>query len=267
MNQLRLSRICFALSFLCSTGFGTPSRAGDTEDAEAAAIVKMVQKSQRSGVVRRDLAGYMAIWTADGKIVLARSEKPGKYQTVMTRPQFEALGRLRYRGPRPERELEFTNERVDISGDRAVLRYRSLLKEGGRVVIADEIFRLRKSNGKWAVYENRCWPVETRVAGETTHYTAATWKKRDAAVERHRQNNDLFRLTIALMNAWRFGEAHSVAKQLTQQSPDEALAWVLRGHAAISVADVEDAVTSFNRALQIDENVEVPAYIRAQEKK
>jgi len=265
MDQLRFSRVCFALSLLCSTVLGARSWAGDKEDEEGTAIIKMVQESQRAGRERGDVAGYMAIWTADAKIILARSEKPGKFDTVMTRPQFEALARLLYRGPRPKGvEMEFANERVHVSGDKAVMRYRTILKQGGGVATADEIFRLRKTNGKWAVFENRYWPVERRWAGETTEYSAATWKRLDADVERHRQNGDLFRQTFALLDACRPGEAHAVAKKLTQQWQDNALAWLLRGHAAISVADVEDALTSFHRALEIDEEADVPAYIRGQ---
>ena len=268
MDQLCTFRISLTLSVLRSTSLGAPSWAGDSEAAEATAITKLVQESQRAGIQRHDYAGAMAIWAADAKAIGGRTEKPGEYDTVITRSQSEALARLTYPGtPAEGLTFEFTNERVQISGNRAVLRYHSTRRTLDVVRISDEIFRLRKTDDKWEVYQNRFWPVETRFGEKTTKYNAATWKELDAEVDRQRQEKDLLGEAFSLMHAWRFKEAHATAKKLTEQSKDDAFTWILRGHAAISAADAADALTSFSRALQIDEKADVPDYIRARRQK
>jgi len=268
MNQLCTFRIFIVLSSLFSTTLGARAWAGDSEAEEAAAIIKLVQEAQRAAALRHDQAKAEAIWAADAKLIGARTEKPDECDTVMTRSQSEALARLISPGAPPEGlTFEFTNERVQISGNRAVLRYRGTRESKDVLRVSDEIFRLRKIDGRWEVYENRFWPVETRFGEKTTKYNAKTWKALDAEVDRKRQQKDLFGEAFSLMHAWRFKEGHATAKKVTEQSGDDALNWILRGHAAVAAADAADALTSFSRALQIDEKADVPDYIRARRQK
>lgn len=262
-------QVALVLSTLLWSHSAVPSSAADAKDEEAKEIARLVQESQRSGRERGDGVGFMAIWSHDAKLIAARSEKPGQFDSEITYSQLEALSRLKCGVGLPvpkDVKYEFTNVNVDISGDKAVLRYRSLLKQNGGTASTDEIYRLRKIDGKWKAYENRFWPAELRSADMTTEYNAATWEKLDAEVEKQKQNKNVLQQTIALLDAWRFPEAHMAAKKLTQEKKEDAVAWVVRGHAALTIADAKDALESFKRALQIDPKADVPPFIRDRKK-
>ena len=154
----------------------------------------------------------MAIWAPDAKLIAGRSATPDKYDSERTRPQIEAVGRLKYASGLPapkDVKFDFDNVHVDVAGNMAVLRYRSILKQDGAAGISDEIYKLRKVEGKWQVYENRFWPVEIRSADRIIKYSAATWERLDAAVDKQKQDKDMLGETIALLQAWRPQEAHA----------------------------------------------------------
>ena len=231
---------------------------------EAAGIAEMVQESQRGGYERHDFEAYMAIWAEDAKIISARSSEPDKYDIEMTRSQIEDLARLKFRAPAPtDVKFQFDAVRVDLSGDEAILEYQVTVTTESTVDIGNEIYRLRKTSDGWKAYENRYWPLELRVDDQVIKYDATTRAERDDEVERTLKNNDRLALAFALMDARRYKECHTTAKQLTSESADDPEAWTLRGHAALSVGDAKDAETSFRRALDLDENAHVPDFIRA----
>lgn len=230
---------------------------------EAAEIAEMVQESQRGGYERHDVEAYMAIWAADAKLISARSSQPDKYDVEATRSQLEDVARLRFRAPAPaDLKFQFDAVSVNITGDEAILEYRATVTTESSVDIGNEIYRLRKTSDGWKVYENRYWPTELRVDDQVFKYDATTWAERDDEVERTRKSNDRMALPFALMDARRYKECHTLAKQLTSESADDPETWIVRGNAALFVGDARDAETSFRRALDLDKNAHVPEFIR-----
>jgi cytochrome c-type biogenesis protein CcmH/NrfG len=62
------------------------------------------------------------------------------------------------------------------------------------------------------------------------------------------------------MHAFRFAQAHALAKKVTARKDVRAADWVERGHAAMSIGDVSDALASFRQALKLDEKAPVPPF-------
>jgi tetratricopeptide (TPR) repeat protein len=244
------------------------SGVGLTEAAdEAEAISRLVQESQRAGFERHDFDKYMAIWSDDAKIILGRSEKPDAHDTTYTRAQIAATRRTRFRADASKDfKLTFANVRPEIDGDQATLKYRSTYRTAEIVETLDEVFRLRKKDGNWKVFENRAWPVETHYGDKVTRYNAETWKALDTEVKKQEERSDLARQVGALFDAWRFKDAHALARKWTEQMKDEPNAWLFRGSAAMIAGDATDALASFDKALALDPNAEVPDYVRAAKK-
>lgn len=238
------------------------------QSEEETAIIKLVQESQKAGREKGDAAKWLAPWAKDAKLIGGRTEKVGMYDLVLTWPQIKASAELRYCGPSPKDvSMTFENVQVQINGNQAVLRYRSVLKSPKSLGKADEIFLLRKTKTGWEIYENRYWPVSFVLNEEETTYDAKTWQEFDAQAEKFRQKKDLFALTTTLIVGYRDAEAHVVTKQLTQARPQDPDAWVLRGDAAVLVGDIKDALDSYQQALTLDPDVDLPDYVRIALKK
>src|SRR5262245_16583734 len=71
-------------------------------DATGADLAKKIQESQQAGFERHDLDAFLAIWADDAKRIVGRTEKPDKYDTVLTRAQLEATHKLRFAVPPPK---------------------------------------------------------------------------------------------------------------------------------------------------------------------
>lgn len=235
-------------------------------DEEAAAVARLVQESQRAGFERHDFDKYLTLWADDAKVIVGRSEKPGAHDTTISRAQIEATRRVLFRAEPPkEVKLTFANVRPEIDGDQATVRYRSTLRTKETEETVDEIFRLRKKDGRWKAFENRAWPVEARYGDKTTKYNAETWQALDAEVKR--QEKDLAKRVPALLDAWRFAEAHATAKKWTEQAKDELDAWFYRGITAMAAGEAADGLASFDKVLAIDPKYPVPDYARVAKKK
>lgn len=248
-----------AILFFSFQGMPGPA----AQQKEEAALAELVQQSQKAGQEKHDLAKWLAPWARDAKIIGGRSEKPGMYDVVLTWPQIKAHAEIRYSGsPSKKVSMTFENVQVQIQDDKAVLRYRAVVKTPDSTTRADEIYLLRKTQTGWEIYENRWWPVHEIYKGKEIQFDAKTWQKLDAEVDQKRKNKDLLGEALALIEAYRFTEAYTVSKELTKQRPQEAIAWLLRGFAAFESGHAPDALTSFQQTLVLDPTAEVPDYVR-----
>ncbi|MBN1910407.1 MAG: hypothetical protein JW818_11755 [Pirellulales bacterium] len=229
---------------------------------EADAIIKMVQDSQRKGVMGRDRKAFLSIWAEDARLISGRSEKPGKYDRVMTRKQLEQCSKITMSGPPRKGRMDFENTRVTIADGKARFTYRCSLSVPDHLDIIDEVFLLRKTKDGWTVYENRCRLVEVHHGSEVTQYTPETWKALDDQVTEARKQGNPRWLIGALLKSRRLPEAYTELKKLTENEPDNAMDWVMRGHTAMSTVHFDDAVASFKKALELNPTAEVPDSIR-----
>jgi hypothetical protein len=233
---------------------------------EAAAVARLVQETQRAGFERHEFDKYMTLWADDAKIIVARSEKPGRHDMTLSRAQIEATRRVMFRADPPkDSKMTFANVRPEVDGDSATVRYRSTIGSKEYVETVDEVFRLRKKDGRWQAFENRAWPIETRNGDETTKYNAETWQRLDAEAAKHEK--DPSKLLPALMDAWRFPDAHAAAKKWTGQEKDKSEAWLWRGLSGMAAGDATDALNSFDKVLALDPKAVVPDYLHAAKKK
>ena len=228
-----------------------------TDDTKA--IVELVTKTQQAGVVKGDLKTYMSLWTHDARIVGGRSNKPGKYDIILNRQQIENSRRIRFSRLRNVKlSLQYNKPKVTIKGNRAELRMVSTVRTPGSIEKVSETFKLRKTKQGWRAYENRWHLLEMRRNGQATRYDDALWKKADEAVERHRKLGVPFELTVSLMQALRFKEAHQIISRNTKTARD----WGLRAELGLLTGNTADAVWSFRRLIALGETDNVPAIIQ-----
>ena len=235
---------------------------------EEADITKLVQDSQRAGFERHDISGYLSIWSKDARIVGGRSERPGRYETVLKRDQIEATRTLRFKAKAPENvKLDFINVTAKVDGDTAVLRYQAKYSRASEhSESVHEIYRLRKTNDGWKVYENRYWPVEIRLHDHVVKYNDKAWRRLDAEVTRQAAAGDFAAHINALFDAFRFSEAYSVCKKEAVNIPDDADVWIFRGHAAMLTGHAKDSLASFRKSRELDAKAPIPRWVRAADK-
>lgn len=217
--------------------FVTPAQALKREAATRSEIESVVFDAQRAGFERRDLAGYMSAWTADGRLIAGRTELDGPHDVTLTHSQIEATKRERL--PHlPDLRLSFDVQHFEHDGKTALLRTLSSLFSEAHFEQNAELYRLRRDGGRWRVYENRYWPV--RVVTERTDvvYGSDTWRKLDAAVEETAAGT--IERAYALVAAFRVREAYAKAARLTDAHARSLPAWYLRSDLALRVGAVED---------------------------
>lgn len=241
-----------------ATGCEGPAK----NDPTGAGLAKRIQESQQGGLERHDLEMFLSIWGDDAKRIEGRTEKPDKYDTVLTRTQLEATYKLRFAVPPPKSvNVEFKDLQTQVKGDDATVHCRVTIKQPRRTETTDEVFHLRRKDGKWQVYENRSWPVEFRGSDYIEQFESGTWKALDDQVNRV---TTLGEKVGALSQARRYAEAHAAAKEWTLAEGKFADPWVSRGLAAMAVGDVADAKASFKRALELaPTGANMPDYARA----
>ena len=256
---MRASWVGVIVLGVLASGCGGPAKGDD----EGPKLATMIQESQKAGFEKHDLKEYLAIWSDDAKLIEGRSEKPDKYDTALTRAQIEATRKLLFAVPPPKGiKMEFENVKTEVKGDEATVRYRTTLREPKQSMTVDEVFRLRRKDGKWKVFENRSWPVEYRGSDFIETFEAGTWKALDEQASRAAAAGDLGGQLTPLIKGMRFAEAHALAKKWTEKEGKFTQPWLARGQAAMQVGDVADAVASFKKALEIDPKVNLSEYAR-----
>ena len=235
---------------------------------EAKQIADFVLESQVAGVRDRDAKAYMSIWADDAKLIIGRSKKTGPHDVTINRTQLAQMSRAKSSAG-PDKTLKMTHEkvRVKISGDKAVLKCQTHILAPDYFQIMQEVFKLRKTEKGWRVYENRAWPVLVKRGAKRTIYNAAKWKELDAAVDRTRDEVNPWEWLAALADAWRFKEAYVQSKELTEEYESQPVAWLWRGHMAMLLGHTKDALDSFQRSLALDPETPVPDYAKAAAKK
>src|SRR5262249_54463674 len=148
----------------------------------------------RAGFERGDLATFMKQWTEDAKIIDCRQEKPGRYDHTVNRKQVEAMQRLMFSGlPEGGFKVTFESPRMEVTGDKAELRVRTVQKwgeEGANYEKESEIYLLRRTSEGWRVYENRAWPIESKEGEKSIDYDAKGWETLDAQVKEAEKAGD-----------------------------------------------------------------------------
>jgi hypothetical protein len=256
-------------------------QAGADADADAGkdkeAILKLVQEAQRAGWLRHDIDAYMRQWAKDAKLVHGRSQRPSRYDVVFSYDKLKAVQALRFRGrPLSVRTISFSDAKVKVKvkgkgkgrGRTARLTMQVEQKVPGSFQKTRELYRLRKTKHGWRVDYKRTWPFETGFEGGTpVRYTPATWKNLDQMVKRVRAKKNPNLLARALLNAYRYTEAHLAMRRQTGKKGATAADWALRGVTAALAGDAKDAMKSFRRALALDPGIAVPGYARKPKKK
>jgi WD40 repeat protein/tetratricopeptide (TPR) repeat protein len=229
---------------------------------EQEAIKHLVFSAVQAGWLHGDLAKYLSVWTEDGREVLARGEKPGPHDLTLTKPMLGETRRLQFHPPLDPIKLIYENAQVDVAENRAVLRSRLVVQLGDRYWIYDGVTHLRRTLQEWQIYEDRLWLVQRKDGDRVLVYDQPGLEKMDAAMEALRQKGDLAKLADALAEARRPAEAYQVARQLTQNAKATASDWVLRGRTAVEAGAAKDALASFRKALTLDPEARIPAWVR-----
>lgn len=222
-----------------------PAQPRPATPAEAKAIQDLVFTAQRDGFIKQDFDAYMRQWGKDARIVSGRGPEPGPYDFALTRPQIEATKRMRFVGVVQPIVIDFIDTQITLSGDEATMRttavYKSTDEQASGAERIGEIYRLRRAADGWRVFENRHWLISLPAGDTIETYDARFYAAADAAVDQARAGGDTRDLSLALMKAQRWPEAHGVLVALTQSDEAETTDWHLRADAAMMIGDAEDA--------------------------
>jgi WD40 repeat protein/tetratricopeptide (TPR) repeat protein len=246
---------------------GAEATLGDAakpENADEAAIKRLVARSDQDGWQRHDLAGFLAAYADDVRVRTGRGEEPGPYDLRWDRRQLEEVRGLDFQGAvlRTDITSSYEDMRVRVRGDEAELRCRAVAEFGTDSYLAFGVHcRLRRTAQGWRIHEYHSWPLAERQGSRRTVKDAAAWAALDAAVERLAKSSDRNARIQALRDASRPAEAYDLARRLTDDRPKDAAAWALRGDLAHDVGQVADALASFRRALACDPDAELPWYM------
>jgi hypothetical protein len=235
-----------------------PSPAAAAEEA----VRRTVFNAYKAGLVKHDLAAFLAAFADDAVLTGGRGEKPDRHDVVLDRKKIEATRRMLFRGQAPAGYLlEFDAVSVKVDGDAAELRHLATHRTGRDLLQYEEVDRLRLTEGGWRIREGRWWPLLRRSGTETVVYKDETWKDLDAKAEKARQE-PWPALPFALCEAYRFAEAHAVARERTERKEAVALDWIGRGGTALQAGEAGDAQASFDKALALDPDAPVPPWGR-----
>ncbi len=239
---------------------------GDLTAASAEAraqeeIKETLFRALEAGWVRHDLTTYLRLLADDAREVAGRGEQPDASDVVLDRAQIEAVRRVQFRyAPSPDLRSGNENVRVEIQGDRAVVRWDGTVQIDEWFKTWRNVAHLRKTPQGWKLYASRTWPIALRTMQVLYAIDAAYWKEKDAAVEQARAGKDLRKLVRALDEAERRPEAYQAARDLTAADKATAADWALRGDMALNAGDPADALASFRRARALDIEVILPFY-------
>lgn len=267
MQSLKLTLLmCFWLvgSAWALPALGQDDRAAETAhlEGEAREIADWVIACQRAGWEDFDIETYLSQWAEDATVVMGRLEDDGEHDVVYSHEQIVATRSLRMRGENPGIQLRYLDVVVEIDGDFAVMRTRTITSthDSEYKEIMAERFTLRRSEGSWLVVEDRVWLVGELRDGERIPYNAEVWDTLDQELEVSQDDLEDWEYRDALVRAFRFFEAYEQSV-LVSESPDAiAEDWSRRGLYAVLVGEVDDAVAAFSEAWDLDPEVWLPYY-------
>lgn len=248
------------------------SATGSAQNAdEGAAIVAMIQSSQRQGIIDRKPAAYMRIWDREAVIIAARTEQADRYDHVLEFDKIRQAAEARSQG-KPDAKLEFhyADTKVEIQGKRATVTWRlkvtwrDLQSEATGEELTAERFVLRKTAEGWRVVENRFWPLVLKDADQEQTFDPARWKELDAAVDQARRLRNEPKLLQALFDAWRLKEGLELARKRTTTFPKNADAWAWRARFADRLRRITETVDAFEKLKALDPKARIPGWVQAQ---
>jgi len=253
-----------------------PAWAEPLSERQKRSITGLIVSSQKAGIERLDAGAYLVAFDKSAKWIVGRSEKPGPHDMVLTWEPVAARARVRERQAPWKLTMRHENIRVSRRADGLVeVRLSVSIEEGRYLELLSERYILKDfGNNDWRIVENRTWPEMTRLGLDVTFFSAATWKRLDAAVEEARSTGGR-PLVIALMEAWRMPEAHKAAVAETDAltpgrvaaDPQTAAAlWALRADLAFRLADMKDARAALATARRIDPKLRPPIWGHAIER-
>ena len=110
--------------------------------ANGADALQRAQEALKAGYQRHDVSEYFSIWGADAKKIEGRSEKPDKFDTTLTRAQFESVRKLQWAAPPPANvEVSFDEvSNVTLNDNMASVRFK-LTAEASRDVLRPDAKR------------------------------------------------------------------------------------------------------------------------------
>jgi WD40 repeat protein/tRNA A-37 threonylcarbamoyl transferase component Bud32 len=226
-------------------------------------VKRAVFDSEIAGWVNRDLERYLASLTSDMQFTLARKPDLEPEETTLSRGQLEEVRALMFRVPAPpDFYLTFDHARAAVQGDEATVS----LEMTVHMFIGFQRYgcdvRLRREDDAWKIAQFRGWPLEYK-SWLAPHqvFTPEKWAELDAEVEKHRRARNLPEFAAALKEVRRFKQAHKALKALTEQQPDKAEHWALRGEMAVEAGDVADGLSAFEEAKWLDLQIKLPWYM------
>lgn len=232
---------------------------------EARKIANWVIASQRAGWEDLDVETYLSQFAEAATVVLARMEEPGEYDVTYDYETIVATRTMRMRGENPGIVLRYVNVEVEIDGDEAVMRTRTITRSRGSDYreIMHERFTLRRGDDGWLVVEDRAWLVGELIDGERIVVDESVWEERDGWIEAELAGDREPRwLRDYLLHAFRFEEAHAMAIEVCGLEDAEAFDWSRRGVFAVLAGDAADAELAFATALEMDPEVWLPYYAK-----
>ena len=204
----------------------------------------------------------MAARTEDYRGNFLRGPEPSSADIAASGSPIAATRRLQFRESSKGVFTHYDNIRCEVSGDRASLSYEvtAIIGDWLRswVIQCD----LRRTTAGWKIAADRGWPIRAREGGKIIPLDAPYWAERDRRVEQARASGDPRAVVNALVDALRFVEALSAARELTESPGATAADWVLRGTVALSAFEASDAIASMKKALSTDPKLVVPEWAR-----
>lgn len=236
-------------------------------DGEAKQVADQLIASQRAGWEDHDVETYLASWAEDSVLTWGRSAQPGPHDFRVQADPRAATRRIVLRGENPGTRLRLVSVDVEVDGDTAVLNwqiiYSSDASDNRR--LNAERYDLSKTDKGWVVTANRAWVLAVESDGKKTRIDEEEWARRDLAVKQAEADGRHHDHCIALLEAYRFGEAYEAAVAMTEREGAKADAWVLRGITSAVACKAEDIEPAFKKAKAMNPFIWQPTYMRIKE--
>jgi tetratricopeptide (TPR) repeat protein len=243
-----------------AVAFGSAAAAAPKPEEQ---VRDAVVSAMKAGFEKGDLAGYMAAWDENARLIAGRGPKPGPHDAGMDRSAIEATKRLVFGSPLLAGvRVSHDDVNVQVKGDEAEVTLKTTTSrtvEGTPLAeVVGERFLLKKREDGWRIVENRYWPIEMRVGGDTFTYDEQAWTRLDAAAEQTGAMGDVSGQLGALLQGWRFRDAYEAAKRRTKEDKKNLSAWMALATAARLVGKADEALAAYRAVHRLDPKAPVP---------
>lgn len=216
-------------------------------------IIETILASEKALLEEGDVAAHLAVWTPDAVVVRARAREPGPHDVKVPVDRLRPTLRLIV-GRETRRKVEVDKVDVEVRGDEATLSWRSATSEIDKATdYFRESFILRRTRDGWRVVEKRYWPTgREEESGERHKFSKSTFEEMDRQVESVRATGDERGLLYVLFSAYRFAEAHELARKISTR-PDltDKWLWEMLALSALMMGEAEEAAVAYSRAKEV----------------